>query len=47
MTDEIYDDIALERFSKERFGVSLDISQVVVRGIPVSRTAHATVFFDG
>lgn len=44
MSDEIYDDIAIERLSKERFGVDADISQVIVRGIPVSRTASATVF---
>lgn len=44
MSDEIYDDIALERVSKERFGIDVDISQVIVRGIPVSRTADATVF---
>lgn len=44
MSDEIYDDIAIERASKERFGVDLDISQVIMRGAPVSRTADATVF---
>lgn len=44
MADEIYDDIAIERLCKERFGVAADISQVIVRAIPVSRTAHATVF---
>ena len=44
MSDEIYDDIAIERLAKERFGVSIDIGQVIARGIPVSRTADATVF---
>lgn len=44
MTNDIYDDIAIERLAKERFGVDIDISQVIVRGIPVSRTADATVF---
>jgi hypothetical protein len=44
MTNDIYDDMAIERLAKERFGVDIDISQVIVRGIPVSRTADATVF---
>lgn len=44
MTDEIYDDLALERLAKERFGLAVDISQVIVRGVDVSRTASATVF---
>ncbi len=44
MTEEIYDDMALERIAKERFGLDVDISQVVAREIDVSRTATATVF---
>jgi hypothetical protein len=44
MTDEIYDDLALERVAKERFGLDVDISQVIVRNVDVSRTAGATVF---
>jgi hypothetical protein len=44
MTNEVYDDIAIERHAKERFGVDFEIGQVIVRGIPVSRTADATVF---
>lgn len=43
MTEEIYDDMALERIAKERFGVDIDISQVIVREADVSRTATATV----
>jgi len=45
MNDEIYDDMALEQKAKQLFGVSLDIQQVIVRSIPVSPTAHATVFY--
>jgi hypothetical protein len=45
MNDEIYDDMALEQKAKQLFGVSLDIEQVVLRSVPVSPTAHATVFF--
>ena len=44
MSDEIYDDLALERIAKERFGLDVDISQVIVRNVDVSRTAGATVF---
>lgn len=44
MSDEIYDDIALERAAKERFGLSLEIDKVIVRQVPVSHTGEATVF---
>ena len=44
MKEEIYDDIAIERLSKERFGVIFEIDKVIVRGVPISRTADATVF---
>ncbi len=44
MKDEIYDDIAIERLARERFGADFEIGQVIVRGVPVSRTADATVF---
>jgi hypothetical protein len=44
MTDEIYDDMALEKIARERFGFDADISQVIVREVEVSRTATATVF---
>lgn len=44
MNNEIYDDLALEQIAKEQFGLDVDISQVIVRQIPVSYTAEATVF---
>lgn len=44
MRDEIYDDMALERICKDRFGVEAEIAQVIVRGVDVSRSATATVF---
>lgn len=44
MTNDIYDDIAIERLAKERFGVDFEIGQVILRAVPVSRTADATVF---
>lgn len=44
MNNEIYDDLALERLAKEKFGLDIDISQVIVRQIEVSRMTSATVF---
>jgi len=44
MNDEVYDDMALERIVKERFGFKTDIDSVIVRQIAVSPTAEATVF---
>jgi len=44
MNSEIYDDMALERVCKDRFGLDVDIDQVIVRQISVSRVATATVF---
>lgn len=44
MNDSIYDDLALEQIAKKQFGLSIDIDKVIVRQVPVSRTAQATVF---
>ncbi len=44
MNDSIYDDLALEQIAKKQFGVLVDIDKVIVRQVPVSRTAQATVF---
>jgi len=44
MSDEIYNDMALERVASERFGLDIDISKVIARDIEVSRVATATVF---
>ena len=43
MTDRTYDQLALERSIKQYFGVDIDIRQVIVYQLPVSRTAHATL----
>ncbi len=43
MNDEVYDDMALERVMKERFGFAADIDKVIVRQVAVSPTAEATV----
>jgi len=44
MNDTIYDDLALEQIAKTQFGLAIDIDKVIVRQVPVSRTAAATVF---
>lgn len=44
MNESIYDDLALERIAKDTFGLKVDIDKVIVRQIPVSYTAEATVF---
>lgn len=44
MNDEIYENLALERAAKEKFGIDLEITQIIVRSIAVSRTVEATVF---
>lgn len=46
MRDEIYDDMALERLCKERFGIEADIAQIILRRVDVSRSATATVFLS-
>lgn len=44
MNSDIYDDLALEREAKERFGMPLEVGQVIVRSIDVGRGARATVY---
>lgn len=44
MNDAIYSDIAIEQSAKEKFGMSLDINHVILRSVPVSPVATATVF---
>ncbi len=43
MNESVYDDMALEQIAKSRFGISIDIDHVVVRGVPVNRVATATL----
>lgn len=43
MNESVYDDMALEQIAKTRFGMTFDIDHVIVRGIPVSRVATATL----
>lgn len=44
MTNQMYDELALERTLKERFGIDVDLGKVILDHVPVSRTAEATVF---
>ncbi|MGB3945655.1 MAG: hypothetical protein WBK76_02345 [Candidatus Saccharimonadales bacterium] len=44
MNESVYDDLALEQIAKTRFGLPVEIDHVIVRGIPVSRVATATLF---
>ena len=43
MNESVYDDMALEQIAKARFGMQVDIDHVIVRAVPVSRVAHATL----
>jgi hypothetical protein len=44
MNSSVYDDMALEQIAKTKFGMPVDIDFVVVRNVPVSRVAEATLF---
>lgn len=44
MENEIYDDLAIEKIAKNKFGMDIDIRQVIVRQVLVGRTTRATVF---
>ncbi len=44
MNSEIYDDMALEQIVKKQFGMDIQIDKIIVRRVPVSRSAKATVF---
>lgn len=44
MNDQVYEDLALEKNIKERFGVAVEVDSVISRRFPVSRTGEATLF---
>ena len=44
MNDEIFGDLAIERTCKERFGLSLDIAEVIARGVQTGLASQGTVF---
>ena len=40
----MYDELALERIVKDRFGVEAEVRQLIVLKVPVSRTSNASLF---
>lgn len=44
MNEQMYDDVALEREIKARFGVPIEVESVIVRRMPVGRSLEATLF---
>lgn len=44
MTDSIFDDFALEKLVRDKFGLSLQVEKTIANRIPVSHTAVASVF---
>lgn len=44
MNDALFDDLAIETACKERFARTIDIADVVVRGMPVGVAARGTIF---
>jgi hypothetical protein len=44
MRDEIFEDTAIEQAAKDKFGLTLDIAEVVVRGAAVGIANKATIF---
>ena len=44
MNQATYDELALERIAKEKFGLSIDIQSIILFHADVSRTAKASVF---
>lgn len=44
MTDDMYDDYAIERACQQAFAIKLDILEVIARQIPAGFTSTATVF---
>lgn len=44
MSDTIFDEFALERTVRDKFGVAVEINKVIADRVPVSHTAKASVF---
>ena len=44
MNQATYDELALERIAKEKFGFTVDIQSIILWHADVSRTAKASVF---
>lgn len=46
MNNPIFDDIALEQIIKDKFGIFINVENVIARDIPISPTAKATIFLS-
>lgn len=44
MSQEQFDELAIERLCRDAFGVGVEIKHIIAHRIPVSRVDHATVF---
>lgn len=44
MTEQLNDTTAIEQIAKERFGIDLEVRQLIASEFPVSHTGAATVF---
>ena len=43
---DLFDDFALEKEAKERFGVVLEVDKVIARNMPVGHAARATLYLS-
>lgn len=46
MNDQLLDDEAIEQIAKDRFGIDLEIRQMIAKEIPISHTGEASVFLS-
>lgn len=46
MKSDMYEDLAVEELIKQRFGMRIEIKQIIVRGAPVSHTSKASVILS-
>lgn len=44
MSDGLYDEVALEQAVRNSFGIDVEVRQIIVSNVPVSRTANASLF---
>lgn len=44
MNEEVFGDIAIEKACKERFGATMDVAEVIVRGVSAGPASQTTIF---
>lgn len=44
MTEKMYEELAIERLIKDKFGFNLDLFNIILFKVPISRTGEATLF---